>query len=226
MEGLSPFNHEKTPSFYGQRPEGLLPLLLLRQARRHLRLRDGDRRAARSREAVERLAGMAGVPLPKPSPRGRGARGAPPDAARRHRSGGAILRGDACRRGPAPSARAYLADRGIAPAIAADFRLGYAPAERFALKEHLGAAGIPRRGHDRGRPADLRRRHPGPLRSLPRPGDLPDRRLSRPGHRLRRPRARRRAAEIPELAGDAALPQGRCSTTSHGARAAAHEGGR
>ncbi len=40
-------------------------------------------------------------------------------------------------------ARGYLADRGIDPATQLKFRLGYAPAERFALKEHLGSHGIP-----------------------------------------------------------------------------------
>ena len=42
-KGLSPFNKEKTPVLHRQRPEGLLSLLLLRQARRHFRLRHGDR---------------------------------------------------------------------------------------------------------------------------------------------------------------------------------------
>src|SRR5262249_24474139 len=36
-------------------------------------------------------------------------------------------------------ARGYLADRGIEPATQLKFRLGYAPAERYALKERLGA---------------------------------------------------------------------------------------
>jgi DNA primase len=40
-------------------------------------------------------------------------------------------------------ARGYLADRAISPATQLQFRLGYAPAERFALKEHLGSQGIP-----------------------------------------------------------------------------------
>ena len=66
------------------------------------------------------------------------------------------------------------------------------------------------RGHGDGRPADQRRRHPGAVRPLPRPRDLSDQRLPRPRHRVRRPHAGEgRAAEIPELAGDAALPQGR-----------------
>ncbi len=40
-------------------------------------------------------------------------------------------------------ARGYLADRSITPSTQLQFRLGYAPGERFALKEHLGAQGIP-----------------------------------------------------------------------------------
>jgi DNA primase len=40
-------------------------------------------------------------------------------------------------------ARGYLADRGIEPATQVRFRIGYATGERFALKEHLGAQGIP-----------------------------------------------------------------------------------
>jgi DNA primase len=40
-------------------------------------------------------------------------------------------------------ARGYLADRGVDAATQLKFRLGYAPAERFALKEHLGAQKIP-----------------------------------------------------------------------------------
>jgi DNA primase len=39
-------------------------------------------------------------------------------------------------------ARGYLGDRGITPATQLQFRLGYAPPDRFALKEYLGAQGI------------------------------------------------------------------------------------
>jgi DNA primase len=39
--------------------------------------------------------------------------------------------------------RGYLADRGITSGTQLQFRLGYAPAEQYALKEHLGAAKIP-----------------------------------------------------------------------------------
>ena len=48
-------------------------------------------------------------------------------------------------------ARGYLADRGLDPATQLKFRLGYAPGERFALKEHLGSARHSGRGHGRGR---------------------------------------------------------------------------
>jgi DNA primase len=40
-------------------------------------------------------------------------------------------------------ARGYLADRAIAPATQLQFRLGYAPGEKYALKEFLGGHGIP-----------------------------------------------------------------------------------
>jgi DNA primase len=40
-------------------------------------------------------------------------------------------------------ARGYLADRGLDAATQVRFGLGYASPERFALKEHLGAQGIP-----------------------------------------------------------------------------------
>ena len=40
-------------------------------------------------------------------------------------------------------ARGYLADRGLDAATQLKFRIGYASAERFALKEHLGEQGVP-----------------------------------------------------------------------------------
>src|SRR5438477_11258930 len=36
----------------------------------------------------------------------------------------------------------YLGDRAISPAVQLQFRIGYAPAERFALKEYLGSQAI------------------------------------------------------------------------------------
>ncbi|WP_438503576.1 hypothetical protein, partial [Citrobacter koseri] len=40
-------------------------------------------------------------------------------------------------------ARGYLAGRALGPQTQVKFRIGYAPADRFALKEHLGGKGVP-----------------------------------------------------------------------------------
>src|SRR5262249_32019212 len=92
-------------------------------------------------EAVERLAAEAGMPLPKVSHE---------DEARQERRKTlhdivelaakffeATLAGAAGAR-----ARGYLADPGLEPATQVKFRLGYAPPDRFALKEHLGGQGV------------------------------------------------------------------------------------
>jgi DNA primase len=92
-------------------------------------------------EAVERLAGEAGLPLPTIS-RAEEAR----DERRKTLNDVMELAAKffeatlAARAGA--KARGYLADRGLDPATQVRFRLGYAPAERFALKEHLGKEGI------------------------------------------------------------------------------------
>src|SRR5207302_2454750 len=92
-------------------------------------------------EAVERLAAMAGLPLPA----------ATPDAARHEQRrktlydvmelAAKFFAGTLASRVGA-KARGYLGDRAISPSTQLQFRLGYAPSERFALKEHLGAQGI------------------------------------------------------------------------------------
>src|SRR5262249_9574100 len=93
-------------------------------------------------EAVERLASMAGLAGPALSA-GAGAPGGRPTT--RHevvelaaKFFETTLAGRAGAKG-----RGYLADRGIDPTTQLKFRLGYAPPERFALKEHLGAQKVP-----------------------------------------------------------------------------------
>jgi DNA primase len=92
-------------------------------------------------EAVERLASMAGMALPA----------ATPDAARHEQRRktlhdvmelAAKFFADTLASRNGAKARGYLGDRGITPATQLQFRLGYAPPDRFALKEHLGAQGI------------------------------------------------------------------------------------
>ena len=92
-------------------------------------------------EAVERLAAMAGVPLPKFSK---------DEEAREEKRktlhdvmelAAKFFEATLAARAGA-KARGYLADRALDPATQLKFRLGYAPGERFALKEHLGGQGV------------------------------------------------------------------------------------
>ena len=109
-------------------------------------------------------------------------------------------------------ARGYLGDRAISPATQLQFRIGYAPGERFALKEHLGAQGIPVEdmveaglliaGDDIPVPYDrFRDRVMFPIT------DLRGRVIAFGGRALEKDVA----GEIPELAGNAAVSQGRQS---------------
>src|SRR5262249_27002041 len=92
-------------------------------------------------EAVERLAGMAGLAGPKMTEeagaQGQGRR-TPHDVIE---LAAQIFQAPPASRAGA-KARGYLADRGLDPATQLKFRMGYAPPERFALKEHLGGLGI------------------------------------------------------------------------------------
>jgi len=140
-KGLSPFQQEKTPSFFvndekqawfdfsSGKNGSIFDFVMQTEG-------------VDFPEAVERLAALAGVALPQ----------ATPDAARqeRHRKSlyevmelaAAFFTETLAARGGA-RARGYLADRAISPATQVKFRLGYAPADRFALKEYLGKHGIP-----------------------------------------------------------------------------------
>ncbi len=139
--GLSPFNKEKSPSFTVNDQKGFFHDF---SSGKH-----GDifgfvmeTEGVAFPEAVEQLAQMAGVPLPKVS-REDEAR----DARRRTLHDVMELAAkffEATLAGKTGAkARGYLADRGLDAATQIKFRLGYAPGERFALKEHLGAQGVP-----------------------------------------------------------------------------------
>ena len=189
-KGLSPFQQEKSPSFTVNDQKGFYHDF---SSGKH-----GDiisflmeTEGVGFTEAVERLASMAGLPLPAVTP----------DAARHEQRRktlhdvmelAAKFFADTLASRNGAKARGYLADRAISPATQLQFRLGYAPGERFALKEHLGAQGIPVEDMVEAGLADRRRRHSGALRSLPRPRDVSDHRFARPRHRVRRPRAGKR----------------------------------
>jgi len=141
-KGLSPFQQEKTPSFFVNDQKqawfdfssglnGNIFDFVMRTE------------GVGFPEAVERLAAMAGLQLPA----------ANPDAARReeHRKTlydvmelAAKFFADTLASRLGAKARGYLGDRAISPATQLQFRLGYAPAgEKYALKEFLGSHGIP-----------------------------------------------------------------------------------
>src|ERR1700720_4157252 len=140
-KGLSPFQQEKSPSFTVNDQKGFYHDF---SSGKH-----GDiisflmeTEGVGFTEAVERLASMAGVPLPA----------ATPDAARHEQRRktlydvmelAAKFFADTLASRNGAKARGYLGDRAISPAVQLQFRIGYAPTERFALKEHLGSLGIP-----------------------------------------------------------------------------------
>jgi DNA primase len=140
-KGLSPFNKEKTPSFTVNDEKAFYHDF---SSGKHGSIFDFvmETEGVSFPEAVERLAEMAGVPLPAFSPEAE---------AREERrktlydivelAAGFFQSTLASRHGA--RGRGYLADRGLQAATQLKFRLGYAPAEQYALKEHLGAAKIP-----------------------------------------------------------------------------------
>src|SRR6202034_4380388 len=140
-KGLSPFNKEKTPSFFvndqkamwfdfsSGKNGNIFDFVMLTEG-------------VSFPEAVERLAGQAGVAVPVMT------REAQAHEERRKtlhdivELAAKFFEANLASRAGARG-RGYLADRGITPATQLKFRLGYASAEQYALKEHLGAAKIP-----------------------------------------------------------------------------------
>ena len=140
-KGLSPFQQEKTPSFTVNDQKQFYYDF---SSGKHGNIFDFvmETEGVSFPEAVERLASMAGMPLPA----------ATPDAARQEQRRKTLydvmeLAGkffaDTLASRVGAKARGYLGDRAISPAVQLQFRIGYAASERFALKEHLGSQGIP-----------------------------------------------------------------------------------
>src|SRR5262249_55606590 len=139
-KGLSPFNRERTPSFFVNDQKGFYHDF---SSGKHGDIFDfvKDTEGVTFPEAVERLAAMAGLSVPKMSEEAE---------AQEHRRrtlhdvvelAAKFFEATLASRAGA-KARGYLADRGLDPATQLKFRIGYAPPDRFALKEHLGALGI------------------------------------------------------------------------------------
>src|ERR1700674_569856 len=139
-KGLSPFNKERTPSFTVNDQKGFFHDF---SSGKH-----GDifgfvmeTEGLSFSEAVERLAAMAGLAVPKVSRETEEAQARRRtlheivDLAAQFFAATLVSRTGA-------KARGYLADRGIDSSTQLKFRLGYALPERFALKEHLGQQGV------------------------------------------------------------------------------------
>ncbi len=139
-KGLSPFNKEKTASFFvndqkqawfdfsSGKNGSIFDFLMLVEG-------------LTFPEAVERLAAQAGMPPPKIT------REAEEQESRRKslhdvcELAAKFFETTLASRAGA-KARGYLADRGLEPSTQLQFRIGYAPGERYALKEHLGGQGV------------------------------------------------------------------------------------
>ena len=138
--GLSPFSAEKTPSFFVNDQKGFFHDF---SSGKH-----GDAFAFLMEtegltfpEAVERLAGMAGLPMPSLSPA---------EAVQDKKRASLIdIMAMAARLFEAnlqqslgAKARGYLADRGLGAPVQQRFGLGYASPERFHLRDALAAQGV------------------------------------------------------------------------------------
>src|ERR1700759_4469407 len=140
-KGLSPFQQEKTPAFTVNAQKQFSHDF---STGKHGNIFDFlmETEGVTFPEAVERLANMARLPLPAVTP----------DAARheaRRRTLHDVMElaakffADTLASRHGAKARGYLGDRAISATTQLQFRLGYAPGERFALKEYLGAQGVP-----------------------------------------------------------------------------------
>lgn len=140
--GLSPFNAEKTPSFYVNDQKQFYHCF---SSGKH-----GDvftflmeTEGLSFPEAVERLAGEAGVSLPAPTAESRESEKKRATAIEVMEMAAAWFE-DRLRSSRGSEARAYLERRGLGADVQARFRLGYAPNDRYGLRDHLAGKGIDR----------------------------------------------------------------------------------
>ncbi|SFK54896.1 DNA primase [Methylocapsa palsarum] len=140
-KGLSPFNAEKTPSFFVN--DAKMAWFDL-SAGKNGNIFDFvmETEGLSFPEAVERLAADAGLALPQVSPQA--------EAHERQRTGlidvmelAAAYFSAQLNASAGTGARAYLARRGLEAPIQSQFRLGYAGPEKYALRDHLAGKGVP-----------------------------------------------------------------------------------
>jgi len=137
--GLSPFTKEKTPSFFVNDDKGFYHCF---SSGKHGDLISFLQETERLSfmEAVERLAGEAGVPMPEPDARSAEQEKQRQGLAEWLETAAAWFEAE-LRRPAGKAARDYLLERGLPEAEWARFRLGFAPAGRTAAKDYLIAKG-------------------------------------------------------------------------------------
>jgi DNA primase len=140
--GCCPFHGEKTPSFHCEDRKGRYHCFGCGVSGDHFRFLT-DLEGVSFPEAVEQIANMAGVPMPKVDA----------EAARRDEVRTTLM--DVMEMATAffqeqlqsavgARARAYLRDRGLTGHTIETFRIGFAPESRNALKEYLSGKGVPK----------------------------------------------------------------------------------
>lgn len=138
--GMSPFNKEKTPSFFVNDQKGFYHDFSSGKSGDQFKFLM-ETEGLSFPEAVERLARMAGLDIPKQS------KESEREEQKRRTLHEVMELATQFFESQFVSpvgreARDYADRRGLKPETIEEFRIGYAPANRFALKEHLGKQGI------------------------------------------------------------------------------------
>jgi DNA primase len=139
-KGLSPFQQEKSPSFTVNDQKQFYHDF---STGKHGNIFDFimETEGVSFPEAVERLASLAGLPLPRTSRE---------EEQREERQKSLYDVMELATKyfeqnlasNVGAQARGYLSDRAIGPSTSVEFRLGYATPSRFGLKEYLGSKGV------------------------------------------------------------------------------------
>ena len=140
MWACCPFHGEKSPSFHCEDRKGRYHCFGCGVSGDHFRFLT-ELEGLSFPEAVETVAELAGIPMPDRDP----------EAEKREKEQASLFdvmemaakffEGQ-LQSNSGAKARAYLRERGLSAATQQQFRLGYSPDSRNALKEHLAAGGI------------------------------------------------------------------------------------
>ncbi len=140
MWACCPFHAEKSPSFHADDRRGIYHCFGCGASGDHFRFLT-EKAGMSFPEAVEKLAGMAGVAMPA-----RDERAEKRDAEQKTLVDVMELATKyfeaALAHNIGARARGYLFDRGVSPQSQSRFRIGFAPDSRNGLKEHLAANGV------------------------------------------------------------------------------------